>query len=296
MGGMPPPPGMGMDAPDPPGKIVQDKPGEQQDVVAVDPDKEEEDDDNKEIEKGAIQDYMRGTAQGGGWQGQMGYGATHSMSPGGILMPNNPIQTQSTQPTQDDAEEVSDHVQRTNVQGYQPNQQWDRRGAVDNETQLYDMDDKNIEEYWDAMVESGQIPASQKPTKGSLAWINPLTFDVDGKEVNADWSESTPEPKKEAKPKKKRWLSSLVDNAADRVFGTDEEIQNETWMETMFQGRPERRMLANPEARRKKAEELVANNPVAQRAKRARELVANKKRTGENTQSTVYGGPYGDDQ
>ncbi len=71
---------------------------------------------------------------------------------------------------------------------YQKNQQWDRRGAVDGSKHLSDMDDKNIGEYWDAMVATGQIPASYRPTKGSLAWITPLTFDdAQGNEVNADW-------------------------------------------------------------------------------------------------------------
>ena len=266
MGGMPPPPGMGMNTPDPPGKIVQDAPGTQQETVAVDPDKEE--DDDEQVEKGAIQD----------WQRQLQGGGAYAQTPTGIYMPNqtNPQQTQQPQPAETD----QTAVQRDNVQGYQQNQQYDRRGAVGSDTQLYDMDDKNINEYWDAMIEAGQIPANQKPTKGSLAWINPLTFDDGGKEVNADWSNKT-QQKTVAQPKKEQgWFSKVtsapfkaVDAAADAVFGTDEEIKNQKWRETITTS-PRKRL--DRRAKRQKAEQLVAN----------------KKKTGQNVQSTNPDDPY----
>tara|TARA_R100000995_G_scaffold84415_1_gene63012 strand:- start:42 stop:998 length:957 start_codon:yes stop_codon:yes gene_type:complete len=271
MGGMPPPPGMGMNTPDPPGKIVQDAPGTQQETVAVDPDKEEEDDE--QVEKGAIQD----------WQSQLQGGGTYAQTPTGIYMPSytnpqNPQQAQQAQ--QGQQEEVPDSSVQPSTSTYQQNLNWNARGATgENAPNLSDMNDKNIEEYWDAMIAQGNIKQIEKPTRGSLAWVNPLVFDdAEGKQVDnrrlaqPETKESKPQGNQAQGNQKSNWFSNVVsapskaiNRAADAVFGTDEEIQNETWMETMTQGRPERKAKKN----------------------RARELVANKRRTGKNTQSTA---------
>jgi len=286
MGGMPPPPGMGMNTPDPPGKIVQDAPGTQQETVAVDPDKEE--DDDEQVEKGAMQD----------WQRQLQGGGTYAQTPTGIYMPSHTNPQNPQQAQQGQEEEKPDSSVQPSTATYQQNLDWNARGATgENAPNLSDMNDKNIEEYWDAMIAQGNIKQIEKPTRGSLAWVNPLVFDdAEGKQVDnrrlaqPATKESKPQGNQAQGNQKSNWFSNVVsapsravNRAADAVFGTDAEIQNENWMETMRsskskagrQGRKDR-MNMNPED----AQEAF------DRRNRVRELTRNKKKTGRDRQAT----------
>ena len=232
MGGMPPLPGMGMDAPDPPGKIVQDKPGEQQDTVAVDPEKEEEKDEEEvgksdsEEEEGftgwtqQLQTAFTGGQQGlqperytqDQWENKLHAGTgsvfqSPSSTNYGFLAgekddKGNPKKVRLLNNEERDAQGLVRNVDTGQIVLNSKGQpKYEQSSHADNTA-----DEQAA--YWQAQLAAGNISEYDMPEPGSQAFVNPMPDDIDEDDrASTNWKENLPEgylARKKAKEAKKQ--------------------------------------------------------------------------------------------